>query len=143
MLPPSSGSRAADSGDVVWFIFGQLRSRSEQAAAFCRIGAQLIEPGSPADHAHDMTRAELTAEISEFHALFLRALLGTLEGWDSQRVHDYLDMAEVATGWPHERAAVAQARVEYDLRPLNLRGFVERCVQSLDLHCDVYGQLAA
>jgi hypothetical protein len=102
-----------------------------------------MDPVSRSDVIRDMTRAEVTGEISEFHALFLRAIHAMIEGSDSERVHDYLDMAEVATRCSHERAAIAEVRAGYDARLADLLALTARCLESLDLLWQAWGRMAA
>lgn len=143
MQSPSPDTGVVRRPDITVVIRRNLRSRSEQAAAFRRFGLRLIEPGGHDDVIPDLTRAELTREISEFQALFLRAILAMIEGADSARVHDYLEMAEAVTDWPHERAAIIEARESYDERPADLQALAVHCLASLDVLCQVCGWIAA
>ena len=143
MQLPSLATRAIRYTNVVRFARRQLRSRSEQAVAFRRISAKLFESPFCSGLIPAMTRAEIIGEISEFHALFLRAILAMIEGSDSERVHDYLDMAEIATNSQHERAAIAEVRAAYDARPTDLLALVARCLASLDLPCRPCGRIDA
>lgn len=143
MQLPSLGTGAARHANVIRLTREHLRSRPEQSRAFRRISTKLIEQRLRSDLIRDMTRAEIIGEISEFHALFLRAIFAMIEGSDSEYVHDYLEMAEITAGWPHERAAIAEARAGYGARPPDLLALVVRCLTSLDVPCPTCGRVAA
>lgn len=143
MQLPALDTRAIRYTNVVRFAPRQLRSRSGQAVAFRRISARLVESPFCSGLIPAMTRAEINGEISEFQALFLRAILAMIEGSDTEPVRDYLDMAEFATSSQHERAAIAEARAACHARPTDLRALVARCLASLDLPCRPCGRIAA
>jgi hypothetical protein len=56
----------------------------------------------------EVARVELRGEISEFHALNLRAILAIMEG--SEFASDYLEMAESVASSDRERTIVASTR---------------------------------
>jgi hypothetical protein len=79
---------------------------------------------------HELARAELTGEISEFHALSFQAVLAMAEG--SELAADYLDMAEAVASSPYERAIIAEDRAAYDLLHDNPSAAAARCLATLD-----------
>jgi hypothetical protein len=79
---------------------------------------------------HELARAELTGEISEFHALSFQAVLAMAEG--SDLAADYLEMAEAIASTPYERAIIAEDRAAYDLLHDNPSAAAARCLATLD-----------
>src|SRR5580765_6432283 len=55
-----------------------------------------------AEFRHELARAELSGEISEFYALSFQAVLAMAEG--SELATEYLEMAEAVASSPYERA---------------------------------------
>jgi hypothetical protein len=83
-----------------------------------------------AEFRHELARAELAGEISEFYALSFQAVLAMAEG--SELAADYLEMAEAVASSPYERAVIAEDRAAYDLLHDNPSTAAERCLTTLD-----------
>lgn len=83
-----------------------------------------------AEFRHELARAELAGEISEFYALSFQAVLTMAEG--SELAAEYLEMAEAVAASPYERAILAEDRAAYDLLHDNPSAAAERCLATLD-----------
>lgn len=83
-----------------------------------------------AEFRHELARAELAGEISEFYALSFQAVLAMAEG--SELAAEYLEMAEAVASSPYERAVIAEDRAAYDLLHDNPSAAAERCLATLD-----------
>jgi hypothetical protein len=83
-----------------------------------------------AEFRHELARAELAGEISEFYALSFQAVLAMAEG--SELAAEYLEMAEAVASSPYEQAVIAEDRAAYDLLHDNPSAAAERCVATLD-----------
>src|SRR3954470_3756085 len=79
---------------------------------------------------HELARAELAGEISEFYALSFQAVLAMAEG--SELAAEYLEMAEAVASSPYERAIIAEDRAAYDLLHDNPSAAAARCLATLD-----------
>lgn len=85
----------------------------------------------------ELARGEIAGEISEFYALYARAILAMIEG--SEDASDYLEMAEAVAATPYELAVVAESLAAYDLLQGNPFAAAERCVATLDHVCQTEG----
>lgn len=83
-----------------------------------------------AEFRHELARAELDGEISEFYALSFQAVLAMAEG--SELAADYLEMAEAVASSPYEHAIIAEDRAAYDLLHDDPSAAAERCLATLD-----------
>lgn len=83
-----------------------------------------------AEFRHELARAELAGEISEFYALSFQAVLAMAEG--SELAAEYLEMAEAVASSPYERAIIAEDRAAYDLLHDNPSAAAARCLATLD-----------
>jgi hypothetical protein len=83
-----------------------------------------------AEFHHELARAELAGEISEFYALSFQAVLAMAEG--SELAAEYLEMAEAVASSPYEWAIIAEDRAAYDLLHGNPSAAAERCLATLD-----------
>jgi hypothetical protein len=83
-----------------------------------------------AEFRHELARAELAGEISEFYALSFQAVLAMAEG--SELAAEYLEMAEAVASSPYEQAVIAEDRAAYDLLHDNPSAAAKRCVATLD-----------
>jgi hypothetical protein len=83
-----------------------------------------------AEFRHELARAELAGEISEFYALSFEAVLAMAEG--SELAAEYLEMAEAVASSPYERAIIAEDRAAYDLLHDNPSAAAARCLATLD-----------
>lgn len=79
-----------------------------------QLGFQLVEATSRAALIQELTRAELAGEISEFHALVLRAIVAMIEERDPDFVSSYLEMAGVVARTDHEVTMVVDMQSAYD-----------------------------
>ena len=79
---------------------------------------------------HELARAEIAGEISEFYALSFQAVLAMAEG--SELAAEYLEMAEAVASSPYEQAVIAEDRAAYDLLHDNPSAAAERCLATLD-----------
>jgi hypothetical protein len=83
-----------------------------------------------AEFRHELARAELAGEISEFYALSFQAVLAMADG--SELATEYLEMAEAVASSPYERAIIAEDRAAYDLLHDNPSAAAARCLTTLD-----------
>lgn len=83
-----------------------------------------------AEFRHELARAELGGEISEFYALSFQAVLAMAEG--SELAAEYLEMAEAVASSPYEQAVIAEDRAAYDLLHDDPSAAAERCLATLD-----------
>lgn len=89
-----------------------------------------LKQGRYAAFRHELARAELDGEISEFYALSFQAVLAMAE--DSEHAADYLEMAEAVASSPYEQAIIAEDRAAYDLLHDDPSAAAERCLATLD-----------
>jgi hypothetical protein len=78
----------------------------------------------------ELAGAELSGELSEFHALNFQAILAVDEG--SAFAGEYLELAEAVASTPFERAVIAETRAAYDLRQGNPIAAAQRCLATLE-----------
>jgi hypothetical protein len=93
-----------------------------------QLGLQLVEATSHAALIQELTRAELAGEISEFHALVLRAIVGMIEERDPDFVSSYLEMAGVVASTDHEVAMVVDMKSTYDSLPMKSQAAASHCL---------------
>jgi len=93
-----------------------------------QLGFQLVDATSRTELIQDLTRAELTGEISEFHALVLRAIIGMIEERDPDFVTSYLEMAGVVANTAHEMAMIVDMRFTYDSLPMKSQAAASHCL---------------
>lgn len=93
-----------------------------------QLGFQLVEATSRAGLILELTRAELAGEISEFHALVLRAIVGMIEERDPNFVSSYLEMAGVVASTAHELAMVVDMQSTYNSLPIKSQAAASYCL---------------
>lgn len=91
-------------------------------------GVQGVPAAARGDLIPELTRAELAGEISEFHALVLRAIVGMIEERDADFVRSYLEMASVVATTTHEAAMVSDMQSTYDSLPMKSRAAAAYCL---------------
>jgi hypothetical protein len=121
---------------------GQARGH-QQDAKIVQIIGRITKQSSAIEIIDELTRAELFGELPEFYVLIFRAILGMIEEMDLQFVIYYLDMAEVVATTEHELAIVQEVRVVHDSMSTDVPTTVERCLFSIERHCQICGLTAS
>jgi len=128
MQPPDPDS------NVPYQLFSepQPRSRAEQNAKVIEFTTRLVEHRSCSEFYDELTRAELTGELSEFYALLLRAVMGMIEESKRDFVSYYLEMARAVAASLLEQVVAETYRAIYDSLPGDGHAAAQRCLASLE-----------
>lgn len=131
--PEVHRSAGLDQQHPVWWATGATdhpRVRSARAAGVLQRIEHKLRARRHDEVRDELARAELSGELSEFHALNFQAILAAAEG--SEFAWEYLEMAEAVASTPFERAVIAETRAAHDLRQGNPVTAAQRCLVTLE-----------
>jgi hypothetical protein len=117
------------------FSEAQSPARFDNGAKLIEFTARLLEDRPRNELQDELTRAELSGELTEFYALLLRAIIGMLEDREPAFVLHYLEMAKVAAASCVEQGVVETHRTIFDSPQRDGRAAAHRCLASLEDMC--------